>query len=319
LSRDFVYKRTDQLSKEDTEQFLALFARVFPRVMSHKEFERKYLRTPLGYSHHGLMYADGSLAGAYNLVPYVYNYFGAQRLFGLSVDTMVAQEHRGGPFNMVKMATPACDEAQQDGVSFAFGFPNENAHGFTTRVLKWSDMGELDFYALPINVGALRPALRWANRVSRLSAGGFVRLPRLGRRIEREFRIEKVHDRQFEEHRYGREHQVIHLGHGGQCVYRTCLEADQVRTTYIIDVVPLTPACFARAVRAVYGLVGGQTDLLLYVGRLPFRPSGMMRVPPSRRPRRIWMCGRILDRGLMDDRVFKVDNWNVNISNFDVR
>jgi hypothetical protein len=318
LARDFVLKTTDQLSTEETEQFLALFARVFPRSLSRNEFERKYLWTPAGHSYHGLMIADGVLVGAYSLIPYAYSFFGTKVLFGLSVDTMICEEHRGGPFNLLRMASLACGAAEGEGVGFVFGFPNDNAYKLTTRVLRWTDVGNLDFYVLPIRIGAIRPALWWANPLSRLGAGGFVRLPRLSSRDGANFGVEKVQDKRFEGHRYSHEHQIISLT-GGRCVYRTCLEPDGVRTTYIIDVSPLTSACFAQAVRAVYRVVAGQTDLLLYVGRLPFRPAGLVRVPPAKRPRQIRMCGRILNRRLVDDRVLDLGNWNVNISNFDVR
>ena len=318
MKRDFVFKTTDQLCLHEREQFLGLFASVFPRAMSPAEFERKYLCTPLGYSHHGLMFVDGCLTGAYNLVPYLYRCFGQSRLFGLSVDTMVAPEHRGGPFNLVAMVKTTYEGAVRDRISFVFGFPNDNAHQFTTRVLQWKDIGELDYYALPINIGAIQRRLRWANPVTQFGAKCLVHWPRLNRRACSDFGVEKVQDEQFERHRYDGEHQKIDLCNG-TCTYRTCVEMDQVRTTYIIDVAPLTPGSFAHAVRAVYDAVKGLTDLLLYVGRLPFRPAGLLKIPPSRRPRRIFMCGRVLDNQLVNERVLDIENWNVNISNFDVR
>jgi len=317
--REFQFKTTDQLSAQEQEQFLLLFARTFPRVMGSEEFCRKYLCTPHRHSYHGLMHVNGVLVGAYNLIPYVYNCFGARRLFGLSADTMIAEEHRGGPFNLMKMASLACDGARREGVSLVFGFPNENAYSFTCRVLKWSDMGELDFYALPLRIGAIKPALRWANPVSRLVAAALVRLPSVKRAIARRFDIEKVNDESFQRHRYDRAHERLDLGAGAECRYRTCLEAGGVRTTYLIDVTPLAAGHFARAVRAVHARVARTSDLLLYVGRPAFRPPGLFRVPPGRRPRRIRMCGRILDWGALEEDALNVESWNVNLSNFDVR
>jgi hypothetical protein len=316
LTRDFLFRRTDELSTDEKGQFLSLFGRVFPRTLERKEFERKYLRTPLGYSYHGLMMVDGVLVGAYNLIPYVYNFFGDRVMFGLSVDTMIGQEHRGGPFSLLRMASLACSAAECDGISFVFGFPNDNAYEFTRRVLKWRDIGTLDFHALPIKIGAIEPRLRWANFISRVIAAGMVRVPP-GRCPHSGFGIEKVHSERFEGHRYNHEHHVLRL-EGGKCVYRTCLEG-RVRTTYLIDVIPLTEACFTRAVQKVYDLAMGQTALLLYVGRLPFRAAGLVKLPPGKRPRQIHMCGRILDPRQIDDRIFDMGNWNVNISNFDVR
>jgi hypothetical protein len=318
LNHDFVYKTTDQFSPHEREQFLGLFTSVFPRAISPAEFERKYLCTPLGYSHHGLMFVDSRLAGAYNLVPYRYRCFGEPRLFGLSVDTMVAPEHRGGPFNLLRMARMTYEGAAQDRIGFVFGFPNDNAHRFTTRVLQWKDMGELDYYALPVNIGAFQRRLWWANPVTRFGAACIVHWPRLNREVCPDFGVEKVQDGQFERHRYDGEHQRIDLP-GGMCTCRTCLELKRVRTTYIIDVVPLTRGNVAHAVKAVYDTVRGRTDLLLYVGRLPFCSAGLLRIPASKRPRRIFMCGRVLDDRLASEHVLDIENWNVNISNFDVR
>ena len=319
MLQNFVFKTTNEFSLEEQTQFLSLFARTFPRAISREEFHRKYLCTPLGYSHHGLMFVEGKLAGAYNLVPYAYNCFGARRLFGLSVDAMVAREHRGGPFSLAKMGALACAGAQRDGVCFVFGFPNDNAYRVTKHVLQWKDIGELDFYVLPVHIGSLRPSLAWANAFSRWCAGGFVHLPGWRSRRSPDFGVEKVRDERFERHRYNGEHEVIDLGEGEKCVFRTCLEQQQVRATYIIDVVPLTAACFARSVRAVFARTAKHTDLLLYVGRLPFRAAGLLKVPPEKRPRRIMMCGKILDRQCVDDAVLQITNWNLNISNFDVR
>ncbi len=318
MSRDFLLRRTDQLSLSERRQFLELFARVFPRMMSLAEFERKYLCTPLGYSHHGLMLGDGCLAGAYNLVPYSYRHFGELRLFGLSVDAMVAPEHRGGPFNLLTMAQLACEGAMRDEIGFVFGFPNAQAYQFTTRVLQWRSMGELDYYALPINIGVLRPRWRWANPGVRVGARCLVHLPPLRRQARLDFNVEKLPDKCFERHRYDGEYQKIDLC-DSRCTYRTCVEKDRIHVTYIVDVTPLTRASLAQAVRAVYEEVRSRTDMLLYVGRLPFRPPGLLRVPPSMQPRRVSMCGRVLNKRLIDERVLDIRNWNVNMSNFDTR
>jgi hypothetical protein len=318
--RDFILERTDRLSPVISKQFLDLFAQVFGRDMSLDQFQRKYLCTPLGYSYHGFMLVDGKVVGACNFIPYVYNCFGVQRLLALSVDTMISKEYRGGPFNLLNMVNQVYQGIKRDSIGFVFGFPNENAYEYTKRVLKWTDIAELDFYALPINIGAIQSKLKWANIFSRLGAGGFVRLSGSRGRDCCGFGIEKVCDKRFEQHRYHHEHRVIDLTvSGGKCIYRYYNEKNDVRTVYIIDVIPFTSACFLEAVRVIHAVVSKHTDLILYVGRLPFGRTGLVRVPPSKRPRRIMMCGKVLDRQLIDERVLQISNWNVNISNFDVR
>jgi hypothetical protein len=69
----------------------------------------------------------------------------------------------------------------------------------------------------------------------------------------------------------------------------------------------------------VHGAAANHADVLLYVGRLPFRPGGCLRVPSRWEPRQIRLCGKVLRPEIVDERVFNIVNWNVNLSNFDVR
>jgi len=319
VNRNCVFKITSELSATEREQFRKLFSRVFKKDISSCEFDRKYMRTPLGYSHHGLMFSDDKLVGAYNIIPYCYDCFGVRMLFGLSTDMMVAKEQRGGPFNVIKMVHLVYEGVERDNVGFVFGFPNDNAYQFTKRILKWNDIGELDFYALPINIAALRPGLSWANAISRLCAGSFARIPRVQRQVRTVFNIQKVNDRCFEGHRYDGQYEVIDLPGGGRCLYRIYTEEGGVRTLYIIDIVPLTFKSFVGAVREVHTIADKHADLILYVGKLPFHHAGLIRIPRSKQPRRIMMCGKVLDSQLVDKRIFQIENWNVNVSNFDVR
>ena len=319
LNRDCIFKTTNELSASEREQFRELFSHVFRKEISSREFNRKYVCTPLGYSYHGLMFSEEKLVGAYNIVPYWYDCFGVRMLFGLSTDMMVAEEHRGGPFNIVKMVHLVYEGLKRDNIGFVFGFPNNNAYQFTKRILKWNDIGELDFYALPINIAALKPGLSWANAFARLCAGSFARMPRVQREARTDFNVQKVNSRVFKEHRYDDQYEVINLPGGGKCLYRIYTEDGGVRTLYIIDIVPLTPKDFLGAMRKVHSIADKHADLILYVGKLPFRPSGLIRIPRSKQPRRIMMCGKVLDSESVDERVLHIENWNVNVSNFDVR
>ncbi len=312
-------KRTCDLSLQECDQFCELFRRVFRKSMDRNAFDRKYRKTPIGYSHHGLMMVKGQIVGAYSLIPYQYRCFGRECLFGLSVDAMIDERHRRGPFNLLRMAQLACEEAARDGVVFVFGFPNDQAYAFVRRVLRWTGLGELDFYVLPIRIGAVRPLLAWANALSRFISIVWIRLPRWSRAGPSRFPVEKICDEGFRRHRYGEQHGAIALKAGGEATYCIHEEDDGVRVLYIVDVTPLKADAFAEAVRKLHGVAMLRADLILYVGRLPFAPRGLIRVPLSMCPRPIRMCGKILDPRGVDERVLQMENWNINISNFDVR
>lgn len=319
VNRNCIFKTTNELSMIEREQFRELFSHVFRKEISPCEFERKYVRTSIGYSYHGFMFSKDQLVGTYNIIPYWYDCFGVRVLFGLSADMMVAEEHRSGPFNIIKMVHMVYEGLKRDNIGFVFGFPNDNAYRFTKRILKWNDIGELDFFALPINIAALRPGLSWVNAIARLCAGSFARIPRVQREVRTNFNVQKVNGGDFEKHRYDDQYEVIDLPGGGKCLYRIYTEDGGVKTLYIIDVVPMTPKDFLGAMREVYSIADKHADLILYVGKLPFHPAGLIRVPRSKQPRRIMMCGKVLDSQSVDERVLHIENWNVNVSNFDVR
>jgi len=88
---------------------------------------------------------------------------------------------------------------------------------------------------------------------------------------------------------------------------------------YIIDVVPLTTASLARAVKKICRTAVSSLDIIIYVGKLPSRPAGLWKVPDSKKPQRIRMTGKILIPDAIDGSVFNINNWSVNISDFDVR
>lgn len=319
MGRDFVFKTTKQLSQVEKDQICGLFSKVYGKTICREDFDRKYLCTPFGYSYHGLMLVDGRIVGTYNTVPYRYKYFGRETMFGLSVDLMVDQEHRGGPFNVRSMAGLVWQPMRDDGIDFVFGFPNEMAYPCVKKLLGWKDIGELEFYILAHKIGVMAPRLRFMNCLWRFLTAGLVRWPRWSDSAVPTYNIEKVCDAGFEAHRYDGQHHRLEVGEGGRCMYRMYTEDDGIRALYILDVDPLAKTYFRKVVEELYHRYSPSTDLILYVGRLPFTPRPLLRVPAFMRPRRVYMCGKLLAPGVLDDRIFQIENWNVNISNFDVR
>lgn len=319
MNRRFVFRRTCQLSRGERDNLRALFIDVFGKNLTDEHFDRKYLHTPLGYSYHGLMIVDGSVVGAYNAIPYGYEFFGTPRLFGLVVDTGVALPYRHGPFNVPTMANLIDEAMRQDGVGFLLDFPNDLAYAYAKRILGYKDIGELEFYVLPREIGAVVPRLRFATWFTRALVAGSVYLSQRGRAAECSRGIEKTCDKGFEKHRYGSQYGVEEVGDGGKCVFRICVEEWGVRVLYILDVCPLRADVYRQAVARLYARYAQALDIMLYVGKLAFSPRPLIRVPTSWRPCRVRVCGKILIPGVVDDRVFQMDNWSVNLSNFDVR
>lgn len=318
MKPEITFKRTNQLSVAEREQIRDIFLRVFGKRMNKEMFERKFLYAPKGYSYHGLMLHRGVIVGTFNAIPYRYKYFGKELIFALSVDTMIDPLHRGGG-HLVKMANLVYEAMIKDGISLIIGSPNEYFYRHEKRILGTSDIGELDYYILLRNIGRVIPKLQLLNPLSRLFAKIVSSLPLLPIKTTCKYNIAKTVDDKFKNHRYDNSYSQINLGDGAECVYKIYQEEGGIRTLYIIDVSPLTPRLFAKAVKKIYKATTKSIDVILYVGKPPFRPSGLIKVPNSKKPQKIKMTAKILIPELVDDSIFDINNWNVNISNFDVR
>ncbi len=319
MEAKFELKTTDQLSDDEKQQLIRLFEHVFDRKKPLDRFNQQFLQTPLGFSFHSLEYVDGRIVGADTIVPYRYKFFGRDVLFGITVDTMIHPEHRKDPFALKTMADALRDDMPNHGVVFAITFPNENALEYRRRILKWTDIGELDYYALPIRLGKVVGKSRCVDWLFKPVAACIANR----RRVDKTpcvFHIEKVNDQAFRDHRYGLGYHTVDCIDDSQAVYTFFTEDNDVEVAYILDVHPLNARTFRDAVKRIYQQVKGSADMILYVGHLPFRPRNMIKVPESRKPKHICMLGKVFDETAdIDDRVFQLANWNVNISNFDVR
>jgi len=318
----FVFKKTNELNPEEKAQICDLFQNVFKRGMSINKFEHQYAKTILGYSYHGLMIDRDKIVGSYTCVPFKYKFFNQDFIFALSVATMTNKEYRGNPFNLKKMADLVYHALVDDKISFVFGFPNKDVYLVRKKILAWVDIGELDFYALPIKVGAVTARLRGFNWLSVLFADFVNKIPKTinsGELInESECNIEKVSDSEFFGYRYDDTYKIIKDGERRYFVYKIYYE-NGIKTLYLIDLAPLQKRCFESAVKFIYMKEKGKIDIIIYIGSLKFWPVNMFKVPKKLEPRKVRMAGKILINGMIDERVFDINNWNVNLSNFDVR
>ncbi len=314
----YIFKKTNELIENEMSQIRALFEEVFKKPMTIEQFEQKFEKNQSGFSYHGLMIDEEKIVGCYSAIPYKYNYFGKEVVFALSVDTMIAEKYRGNPFNLKKMANLVYDSLKADGIPFVFGFPNDNVYLVRKKILKWQDIGKLDFYILPINIGAIKSKLAFLNIFSKIFAGltNILAGPKIADTVN--YGIEKVNNKVFRDGRYDDSYSVKMLCKDGYFVYKI-YDEEGVRTAYIIDVYPLSKYNLENSIKELYSKEKNNIDLIMYVGNLDFSVKNLFKVPEKYRPKNVYMSGKILDDTLVDERVFDLKNWNVNLSNYDVR
>lgn len=311
-------KRSNELSAVEKQQICDLFERVFEKPMTHDSFEQKFEKNQNGFSYHGLMIEEDKIVGCYSVIPYKYCFFNQEYIFGLSVDTMIAEAYRGNPFNLKKMANLVYDGLKADGIPFVFGFPNDNVYLVRKKILKWQDIGLLDFYILPINIGAIKSKLKFLNILSRIFAKLINMFTGSKTANDSNYNIEKVNNKAFIDGRYDDSYSVNMIDRDSYFVYKI-YDEEGVKTAYIIDAYPLCQSNLENSVKELYNKEKNNIDLIMYVGHLDFNVKNLFKVPKKYQPKNVYMSGKILDDTLVDERIFGIKNWNVNLSNYDVR
>jgi len=314
---EFIFKKTSELSDNEKIQICNLFLEVFEKKKTIEEFDKQFLNTPLGYSYHAMICDFDNIVGINTIIPYDYNYFGKDTKFALSVDTMTKKEFRNIS-TFKKLAKMVYDEAKKDGVSFVLGFPNDVSYKIFKKMLKWKDIGRLNFYFLPINIGNIKKNLKILSPINML----FVKIISFitksinfdNKKISRN--ISKVNSNQFKKQRYSSEH-IIKSLESFEFVYKID-EYENSKVVYLIDVDTLSKDNIQKATNYLIKKYGNRVDGILYLGNLDIIVLNLIKIPLKYEPKNLYVSGLILDETIIDDRVWNIKNWNLNLSNMDV-
>ena len=308
----FKVRSTDELKPAEIGALTRLFEVVYGKPCPADLFLRKFGRSCLGYSIHSLMFLGEELIGAFSAIPVLYRFFGETRLFSITADLMIHPQYRGSIPRMKCLADGLYAALAREGVAFVFCCLRDEVFQLHRAVSGWRAIGKVHYYAAPLAF-PLRAAVRVWN-------GSSATPP------PTDFAIEKVNDDGFSCWRYGifpTNYTTIALPGGGVAIYATELHYPiagiprWLRVGLLIDVFPLSSENFDAAIEAIPRREPA-LNVLAYQGYLPFEPRGMLQVP-ARYERQPWtLAGRILTRDQIDDRIFEIRQWNINLSNGDL-
>lgn len=314
---EFEVKKTIELTDSDKEQILCLFKEVFDRNPNLNIFSNLYCCNSLGYSYHSLMRKNGVIVGHNAGMPAYYFVGGERKLFVCNISTMI-EKHSRGIDNFFDLINNAVDYYRKEGVYMFYGFPNDNSYPLLTQLGLMSDIGKLDTYCLPYRIGGIKRSLKVFNPLSKCFCRCWSYFQSvLARSIVHSFSIEKDIDC-FNEMRYKRGNGDYKIVGDGilNFSYRIIIH-EKIQTCFLIDVWPKSSKSFSKAVRYLVKHERGRFDLLLYVGHLPFKHHGLIKIPSKIEPKHFHFTGFVLDSSTNKD-LYNIDNWDVNLSNYDL-
>jgi hypothetical protein len=313
-------KKTTELTDGELGQIKDLFNRIMERNADLEFVRRQYICNPLGYSYHSYFTNDeGEIVGINTYVPAYYLYKGKRLVIANAIDSMIDKPYRDF-FTYNDITRNAGKFLKQEGVAFKFGFPNGNAFPLLMKAKLSKNMGRMHIYMLPYHVGGVKPSLRFLNPFSKLFCYIWVWCSTLFASKKVWTPLIEKEQTSFNTPRYQRfdsDYSHESIPSGGEFYYKV-KEHEGVRTAFLVDVYPKSPRNFVYAVKFILKHEKRDFDLILYPGELGFGVSGLVKIPRRFEPKEFNMVGNIYDKEYVGEDILQIENWDVNLSNFDL-
>jgi len=314
----FVSKKTNELSQEDIGQLIKLHNETMSDQRTEKEFKAKYLYNFLGFSFHGLMKLDGKIIGCYNVIPYEFVFFSKKVFVGQWCETLIHQDFRGKFSNFRKLGDIVNEELKKYKIFFVYGLPNRQLYVVSKRLLGMKDIGKLSYYVYPNNLKKFITKFYPLNILLCLFLKLLIKI-KIKINHEYKFSIYKIYNEKFHYSRYGEDKEYrVFLNKNYKLIYKieNSKKYNNAKIIWIIDVFPLTKINLEKSINELVNL-NQDVDLIVYIGNLDKIPNNLYKVPDNFLKRQSIFSGKILDKSRVQDEVFRMSNWNINLSNFD--
>lgn len=314
----FVTKKTTELTREEKQGLVDLFNDVFDKERTVEEFDRQFLNNPEGYSYHTYAQEDGKMVASNTMVPSVYMVDGKPLRFVNSVDTMIAEHHRGLE-NFYDMIKASFGVSEKQGYDVVYGFPNDNSYELFTKLKFMKDVGKLDTYCLPFRVGGVKKGLGILNWASILFCQCWMSLSSMFASSKVcSFLIEKETE-SYNATRYKRmdgNYSVVHFP-DLDFMYKV-EDYEGVRAAFLIDVTQKSAKNFCKAAKYIWKHEKKNCDAVLYVGVLPFKNTGFIKIPRKFEPKKFNFTAVQNSKILSKKEFYDIRSWDVNLSNYDL-
>lgn len=311
-------KKTNEISDFDFHQIVDGFNEVFSLNRKVDVAYNQYVQNPFGYSYHTIVYDDDVIVGHVCGVPSYYWKNGEKFVLVDGVDAYIKKEYRDGETFMEQLMT-FYKYQKENGVKMLIGFPDSKVMKLYTKTKIYKHLGEMYIYILPYRIGGVKPVLRPFNLISKAFAWSYVYFTGLFASSKvTQFKIEKD-TVSYNATRYKRmDGDYCVLKNGDLEFFYKCMSFKGVRAAFLIDVTGKSAKHFNQAVKYIMKQNSKDFDVILYVGNLYFKNSGLIKVPQMFAPKHFHFIMRLFDKSFNDEITTDIRSWDVNLATYDV-
>lgn len=299
------------------------FNRVFHLDNTIEYFKVKYTSTCTGFCYHALLLDEkNEVTGGCTVMPVNYKNADDSFLNGIGMDVFIVEESRTDPLLLRRMYKKLVARLKSDGVEAVTAVPNATAYPYWKNVVKWKDVGDINYWVFPVNVGNVLGKYKFLNYISVLYKVVVLPLSKflsLCRVSQPHYRYELNIDDDFLSNRFKGDY--INIKESGfHNIYRI-VDEDGVRTAYLIYSVEgdrMTLKSLYRGVKLI--LMHNKIDLILFVGKIGFTQSLFMKIPRRFEPKRLPLtCDLLNNDSERYPDIHDIRNWDFGLINYDVR
>ena len=145
-------KKTSQIKKSEWSEIVNGFNESFTHKTSIEKLVSAAKSTCLGYSFHAICYSDSKIVGFNSIIPQLYNYDDNKILIGLSGSTFILEKYRQNLTLLNNMLTKLKNRCRQENMYAIVAVPNSNSYLYFKRFARFSDIGKLNYYVLPLKL-----------------------------------------------------------------------------------------------------------------------------------------------------------------------
>ncbi len=316
----FKVKKTIELSDEEVDQLVDLIRSTINEEKTRQSFKDKYLLNVLGFSFHALMFKNEKIVGCNTVIPQEFNYFGKKYLFGQWCETHIAKDFRGMFSNFKKLGNILNEELLKNKILFIYGLPNRALYIVSKRLLGMRDIGKLKYYAYPLNLNKFFKKYYPFNIFLKFLIQIYLKL-KFKKSDNHNFPINKINNSIFKKGRYFEKNAYqMKIFENIEYIYKkeSSIKHNNAEIVWIIDVSPLNKSNLEKVVNAIKAS-NKMVDLIIYIGDLKSTPCNLIRIPDRFIKENNIFSGKILNKELIDEKIYNNKNWNVNSSNFDYK
>ena len=146
-------KRTTELNSNEWEIYTSSFNQVFNKIFTIDDFKQKYLTTIDGLSYHSLLMQDELIVGGCTVIPFEYFIKNTIVRVGLAVDVFILDTYRSHPMILYQMYNKLKKSLTPNKIEIVIAVPNDTAFSYWKNIIKWKEVGLLNYNVLPVKLG----------------------------------------------------------------------------------------------------------------------------------------------------------------------